>query len=350
MGAKSNKTTRECLNCGDIIGEENARHEGAVFCIYCEQEQYEQLREKNGTSLALYLACSRFDVPLHPLILPANFEDEKDKWLTYIELLEENGKFYIGDKVATFQDGETRLLRIFGKNFTEKDFAKYITYETDRLESLEGNERQRQEWGEDDLWNGLRMTTKIYDKLDRLYAQRTAEYRGQDLSEQVKATLRRVCKLMVAQDYLQSKGDAQAFDKIQKSVDSILASEQLRKKDEKPVENFRIDSQLVALERAGFVEGGKFLPFDKMRQAILGYTRRKGKYDYSIDVLDHTIEDIYNTMRANADLYISSELPESLAPNDEYDEFLESPTSEEDENARYAGLTKVQFTDKGGGK
>lgn len=347
--AKSNKEQNQCTKCGVELDESNARHANAQFCIYCEQEQYEQLREGNGTSLALYLACSRFDVPLHPLILPNDFEEETDKWIRYIELLEENDKFSVGDRLATFQDGETRLLRIFGKNFTETDFAKYVKHETERIESLEGTQQQREVWGEDELWANFPLTTKIYDKLDRLYSQRIAEYRGQNLSEQIKSTLRRVCKLMAAQDFLQSRGDAVAFDKIQKSIDSILASEQLRKKDEKPVENFRIDSQLVALERAGFVEDGKFLPFDKMRQAILSFTRRKGKYNHSIDVLDHTIEDIYNTMRANADLFIPSELPESLAPNDEFDEFLESPTEEETDNARYAGLTKVQFTDKGGG-
>ncbi len=338
-----------CYKCGVELTEKNGLY-NRPYCIDCQQEFYETLEQEHGIHLSLYFMALKIDLPLYPLLLPDNFNEEENKWISYIDLLDKNDKLFKEDgELATFFDGESNMLRIFGKDFTERDFSKFVRFEKEKIAKQQGTPHQREIWGTTDLWQGLHLTTKLYNELDKRYMQRVGRYKGITVDDQMEETLRRVCKLTVAQDFLQSNGDASGVDKLQKTINSIMEAEQLRKKDEKPQEVFTAGGLLEALENAGLVEDGAFKDLDSVQEALFKFATRKGKYDYSIDVVDQVINDIYKTMRTNADLFIESELPDSLKVNDIYGEFLEEETEQEKQVKKYAGLTKVAFTDKGEG-
>lgn len=342
MGAKKQSTQWRCHSCGTLLTEENSRYEGVPFCLECESRQYSDFEVNNGSHLALFFTCMKFDVPLLPLLVTNEFEKQKNKWIAYIEILNKANKLWKGDKPTTFNDGETNLFRIFGKNMSEKDFSTFCKLEKQRLESIQGTQRQREVWGERPLWQGLPLTTEIYNELDSAYERMASRYKGVAIDNLMEDNIRRVVKLRVVQDYVQSIGDAVGLDKVQKSIESILSSEQLRKRDEKPVEKLRIDDMVVALEAAGLMENGQLLTYDELVVALRDKFIKSKKYDYSLDVADQVILAQINAMKANADEPSLMGLPEEFTTEDAYGEFEPKETEQERENKRYIGVTKVQ--------
>lgn len=352
MSDKTITTDLICKSCGKKLTENNSyeRADGiSDFCIDCEEQLYNELAQINGYSLALFFMCIKFNVPLFPLLIPDDFAEENfiganGRWTWYNNTLFESEKNIKEDgSIVEFKDGETYLFRIFGRNLTATDFSQFCKYEKERLAKIAGTEKQRAMWGTRRLWQNLDMTNEIYQELDRRYETKMARYKGITMDEMLADTLKKICKLEVAQEYLQSIGDAGSFDKIQRSIDSILASEQLRKKDEKPVESLRLDAMVLALEKAGLMESGELLPYDELVKVLRDFTVKSKKYDYSLDVADQVILDVLNSMRANADEPLLTELEEKYAAVDEYGEFEPEETEREKENKKFAGLTKVQI-------
>lgn len=344
----NSKSVFTCRKCGVELTEDNCRGQEVICCIDCESNDFEELERENGTSLALYLACNRFDVPLFPLLihdekgnLKEEIENAENKWIAYNELLEESGAIYIDDRIATFQDGETYLLRLFGRGMTEKTFGTFVINERNKLSTMQGTKEQREFWGERPLYQNVPMTTEIYKELDKRYDSRMARLKGVSVDEQLIDTQKKLCKMLLAQDHLLSLGDVAAFDKLQKSIDSIQAAEQLRKKDEKPIEEMRLDSLVVALENKGLMENGELLNYDELVEALRDNLIKSKKYSYSLDVADQVLLDIINSMRDNADLMPLIDLPEEYHAEDEYGEFEPEETEQEKEAKRYLGLTNI---------
>ena len=358
----SSKIKYICVSCGAELTEENSRevsektteHGLAPFCMDCEAKYFRQFAAANGVHLGLFYTCLKFDVPCEPLLLPENFGDadfpkncgEKSRWHFYIRCLIDARKYQNEEGVRGFYHGVSDILRIFGRNFSEKDFAKYVLYERERMGNLQGTEQQRERWGTDDLWKDFNVNAAVYDELDRMYENRLASYKGQTITPQMEDTIIKVCKWNLVISHLFKNGEVKTAKDVQSMVDAVLAAEQMRKKDEKPMEAFRFDAQVKALEDMGLMEEGKLLTLDGVQKALFENFIQKKKYGYSVDVLDHVIEDIYNTMRANADLMIETELPEELEPKDFFGEFEENETEEEKANKRFAGLTKVEYKTK----
>lgn len=348
--AQINKAICRCRKCGVELIEDNCRSPEMLYCVDCESQTFEELEKQNGTCLAMYLSCARFDLPLYPMLLTdergklkKEIETADNKWFAYLELLEESGKMEINDRMATFQDGETYLLRIFGREMSEKTFGSFVINERKSLASKEGTQIQRETWGERPLYQNVPMTTEIYNELDKRYEARMARLKGISIDEQLVDTQRKLCKMLLAQDHLLSLGDVAAFEKLQKAIDSIQAAEQLRKKDEKPIEEMRLDSLVLALENAGLMEGGELLTFDELIDVLMERFPKSKKYNYSIDVAQQVLLDIINSMRANADLMQLVDMPEEYRLVDEHGEFEPEETEQEKEAKRYLGLTKVQF-------
>lgn len=350
----------KCKHCGVELTEENSyeRADGiSDFCVECEEEIYNQLVEQMGYSLALYLCCVKFNVPCEPMLIPDNFK-EKDfesgakRWSWYLDTLVNSDKFLAKDgNIRSFADGVTNIFRIFGKEMSEKDFSRYCQYERSQLEQLQGTAEQRQRWGTKDITKGLPMTTAIYNELDNAYKIKVSRYKGVTLDEVLESTLKRLVMLEMAQEYLRSIGDFAGFDKVQKSIDNISASEQLRRKDQKPVEELRIDALVTALENAGLMENGDLLTYDEVVEVLRDKFVKSKKYDYSLDVADQMMLDIINSMRYNADLAQIQDLPEEFAPIDEYGEFEPEETEREKEAKAFLGVTKVNVIKrKKGGK
>lgn len=351
---KNNGVTTEyaCHRCGVGLTPENSREVATEYsvtgishlCIDCEQKYFDELASVEGRSLALFHCCAAFNVPCKPIVLAdTDFESNEASWILYIDCLAEAGEDRKDDEVLTFFDGETDLLRVFGRNFTEKDLAAYIKNERAKLDRIAGTAEQRTRWGEREEGEAKEATEKRYAELDRLYAARASAYSGQTITPQMKITLIKVAKWDFEIDRLIQRGKYTDAKALQTMVDNVLSSEQMRKKDEKPVEGYELMSQVFTLERAGLMEDGKFLPIDKLQEVLFKRFIKGKKYDYSIDVCDAVIERVWSTMRANADAYMPDELPSDLDIEDKFDEFADEETDEEREHKRFTNTTNISF-------
>ena len=295
--------------------------------------------------MAIFLACGMFNLPCVPDIVPEDLCDvDGSPWRAYCDLLSEwDGMVKADGELCGFTDGECDIRRIFGRNVTEQDFGRYIAVEKERLARLPGTAAQRARWGTECMWKGLVMTSEVYDALDKQYETRASEFRGQTLSLQQKDAIIKVCKWNMVIDHLYKNGNVDAAQKIQKMVQVELESEQMRKKDEKPTEQLRMDALAVALESMGLMESGDFLDLDGMIEVMRDKFAKSRKYEYSLDAADQMIFDYVNNLRANADMALLSSLPEDLQIEDEYGEFQAEESEEEKKRKQYAGLVKVQF-------
>lgn len=338
------KTEYCCSICGTPLTDENSR-ENAYTCLDCENKRFKQLEEANGTSIALFLMCGMVNLPLEPMILPYKFaESEGDgKWERYCELLKEKGKLERHGKPRGFGDSVCDIREIFGSKMSYTDFSAYVEAQQELITEQEGTEEQREQWGTRPLWQNLDLTTDLYNELDRRFEAKISRYKGINIDEVLSDTLKKLCRLELVQEYLISIGDVTSFDKIQKSIDSIQAAEQLRKKDEKPIENFKIDAQIKALEDAGLVEEGKFFDFDTTRKKLLNLTKST-KYNYPLDMVDQMIFGIKNNMKANANALMSTELSPDLVFEDTNNEFEKEESKDYLEKSKFVGSVKVRPT------
>lgn len=341
-----------CELCGEEKDEEffyDRPHGLSRYCIECEQKLYDNLAEDQnvGAYMALFAACMSLNVPFWPMRLPkvADFLEIPDRWVFYNELIAdevhgENGL------VRGFRDGEMNILRLFGNSLSKRDVGEYLKVTQQHEAEKPGTREQRERWGDEPLCDGLAMTDKVYAELDRQYENWCGRYRGQTITPQLADSIVKICKWNLVTDYLVKTGEYVNASKIQKMVDDLMASEQMRKKDERPVETMRLDALVVALEKAGAMENDQFKTAPEIAQYFFERFFKKKKYNYSIDAADHMIFDYYNNARMNADLPPENTLPADLRLEDELGEFEPEPTDEEIKRARYAGLTTVAFEDE----
>lgn len=329
---------KTCCNiCGAELNSENTVGVSGT-CFSCQSDMFLKLEEANGTHMAIFLMCGMNNIPCEPTVIPKGLVEKKDidRWEAYLDALSDSGKWEDGENIRTFTDGVCDLRMIFGRELTEKDFAKYIEMEKDRLEHLPGTVEQRKMWGEDSNY-----TTEDYNELDRQYKNRLASFRGVTVTDQMDDTLHKISEWNLLISKFVKAGNIKAAKDLQSMVETALASEQMRKKDEKPVEELRIDALVDAMEKMGLMENGQFLTFEETKKALQDNFVKSKKYDYSVDVADQVIFLIYNAMMANADLPMLTDLPEDMQVVDEYGEFEEEETESEKENKRYANLTKI---------
>lgn len=340
-----------CLRCGKELTEGNARpytlnHTRlSAYCFPCEEKQFMQLCSVMGMHQALYVSCARFDVPCEPLALDGSdyfndeYEHKKSRWKQYILILHEKGLlFKKNGNTATFEDGVTDFRSIFGRKCQVEDFVKYCDYEKAKIQKMPGTAEQREKWGTSDGY-----TTEEYGRLDRMYENRTSAYRGQDLNDQQEYVIEEACKWQLIAERMRQCNQVKGATDALKAADTLLAAECLRKKDEKPVEQLRMDALVVALEDAGMMEDGKLVPYDKLIEIMRDTFVKSKKYDYSLDACDQMIYDYYNNIRMNADMQALASMPDDMRVEDEYGEFEPEETEEEKKRRKYAGLTKVSF-------
>ena len=336
-----------CQFCGEEKGEESFydRPTGlSCYCIACEQEIYDRLSERVGAYIGLFAACCSLNVPFFAEVLPpvTEFCDMEDRWVWYNDRISD--MIHAEDeRVLGFFDGETNILRIFGKNLTKADVAEYIKVTKQAESSKPGTKEQRERWGSEPLAKGLEPTTAIYNELDRQYDIWIGRYRGQTITPQLADSIIKICRWNMVAEYLIREGEYISAQKVQKMVDDLMASEQMRKKDEKPIEGMRLDALVMAFEKLGAMEQNQFKTFPEIVKIFWERFFKKKKYSYSIDAADHMIFDYYNNLRVNADQPVVSELPHDLKLEDDLGEFEEEATEEEQKRARYAGLTTVAF-------
>lgn len=356
MSKKRTSEIYRCHKCGEVLSEDNCRpcadsQSGLSFmCISCESEMFNRLAKTEGRFIALFHTCAALDIPVKPIVLDGiDFESVDEPFMTYINALSESGQDIKRGKVLGFSDGVTSLSNLFGNDLSHKDFAERIRREKEKIAKQVGTEEQRERWGELPIYKGLALDEKLYNELDRLLDIRISAYKGQDITPQQMATLIKVAKNDAIYDHLMRTGLAKLATDIQKSTSQLLADENMRPKDKKPVEELRLDALVLALEEAGLMENGDLLTYDELIEVMRDKFVKSKKYNQSLDVADQMILDVINSMRANADLPYIQDLPEEFAPVDEYGEFEPEETEREKENKRFLGITQVNIvkSDKG---
>jgi len=339
---------RECLYCGkekniEQFGERP--HGTAAVCMECEQEVYDRIAKESGATLALFATCAAFDVPFFPDALPepSEFSEMQDRWKWYNQEIAE--RIYDEDRILGFLDGETNVLRLFARKVGRVDTSTYIASiaaQKAAEDANPGTKEQRQRWGTGSIYPNIPTTADLYRDLDRRYELYMTRYRGTN-DPQLEQNVITVCKWDVIMQHLTQNGNLAEAKNVQSMKDTLMSSEQMRKKDEKPVEGMRMDALVVAMENAGLMEDKKLLSFPDLVRVFWERFFKSKKYDYSVDAADHMLYDIWNTMRQDADQSIDTVLPGSLELKDELGEFEPEKTENEKRVEAYAKLTPVMF-------
>lgn len=278
--------------------------------------RFKKIEKALGASAAYFYTCIIGDIPYVEAALPE--EGEPDGWNAYIANL------------SRFMDWEAEK-----KGFLDgtTDISSVLKNSTDQMEKWMNT------WGE-----GL--SVQDYQRLDSLfdtYAARLQRAGGMDAQQE--DTLRVCSRMRFEADKALSAGGKDNIDiaaKLNKMIQDNLSAENLRKKDEKPVEDLRIDTIVDKLEKAGFLRKGKILSLPELQKQLLIRLGALGgnpshKYPYTLDAADQMIHIIINTMRANdgmpemTEFTDNTRLDENVAP-----EFAESPN--EDELKAYEAL------------
>ena len=355
MATTKKKTELHCHACNAPLDDSNCRrvpsdfsYSGySAYCVDCEAAFFDRLASIEGRSIALFHTCAALNIPLKPIVLDGiDFENCDEPFRTYINALSESGQDMKRGKVLGFESGCTALQEVFGRELSHKDFTAYIDRERTRISKHFGTNSQREKWGELPIYKGLTMTNEIYDELDRQFSNRLESLKGITITPQVENTLLLVCKNSVIYDFLMRQGLVKPALDVQKSIDLALSSEQLRKKDEKPIANFTPDAWITALEKAGVMKDGQFMPLHEIEEAVIKMMKGRG-YDQTLDAAHQLELNIVNNARRNADQQTIFELPEDMKVSDELGEFASEESEDEREAKRAGGLTTVRFENEG---
>lgn len=339
---------RVCQYCGKEkeIEQFYERPRGTShICAECEQAVYERISKESGATLALFVCCAAFDVPFLPDVVPepSAFSEMSDRWEWYNTEIAE--RIIEDERVLGFFDGETNVLRIFSRRLGRMDTSTYIASIASQKiaeDANPGTKEQRQKWGTGSIYPDIPVSDELYRDLDRRYDLYMTRYKGINDPQLVQNVIT-VCKWDVIMQHLTQVGNLAEAKNVQSMKDVLMSSEQMRKKDEKPVEGMRMDALVVAMENAGLMEEKKFLSFPELTRVFWERFFKQKKYDYSVDAADHMIYDIWNNARINADQSVDAVLPEGLELHDDLEEFETEPTDEEKRRAAYAKLTPVMF-------
>lgn len=220
---------------------------------------------------------------------------------------------------------------------TEKANTDYEA-EVERVETGKkpGTARQRARWGSGGTKNPY--TDDDYDELDRIFKALSSDLISSGgLTTKQDFILQNCAKWTLE---MQKATENRAFDQAKRLNDLIqsnLSSENLRKKDAKPVEDVRIDSIVDKLEKVGLLKDGKQCSPDKMFEILFG---RPPKYAYTKDAAEKVLLSIINRTRSNDGLPEFAVLPEEDRIEDELGEFAKEPNAAEKEAYAKLGLIR----------
>lgn len=279
-------------------------------------ERYQDLAGVIGGDLALYCLCATLN-------LPVMVDQPVKDWESYLKILAKE------KEKNRFLDGITDIdeLLVAGQSPMEQWESKWGT----------GDEKKP-------------YTESDYKRMDEIFYTLASGVMNAGMMDEKKEYVFKTCaRLSLLQEKCIAKGDSESItmaSKLDKMIQDNLASEQLRGKDEKPVENLKIDSVVVALENSGLYKDGKILPLPELQEQLL---RRLGalggkpshKYKYTLDAADQMLFVIANTMYANDDLPEISELPDNMRLDKNVEsEFEMVPDETEQYNYEKMGLLR----------
>lgn len=214
---------------------------------------------------------------------------------------------------------------------------------TDFRVAEESEKTKEQRWQE--TWGfgaeSSKYTSNDYIRLDELfksYSSRLVSAGGYDKFQE--DTLRHCCRLALERDKCVSKGGKENVDmaaKLDKMIQDNLGSENLRKKDAKPVEEARLDNIVDAMQKK--YGCGKDMTVEQCKEVIAKWMTSH-RYPVTKDAAEHIIECIINSTRRNNDEPELTELPKSMRIPAKNDEFEAAPSKDEQEVYKYLGLER----------
>lgn len=326
-----NDRAQYCVMCGTELNEfsgvfgSEQRHKNQKFipfCRKCQQEYFDMLAKETTPHLAMFYCCIAFDVPFVFKRLPC-LDDEAEPWIAYLNNLRRSAEDRHGKSILGFVDGESDVLQIFGENLTNGTFSKMVSAERALKERKRGSKRQKEDWGEMDGF-----TQEQYDELDRLYKVQSKPFEATGIDELLEYNLREICKNLLRYSMANAQGKAKDAKQFLDQAETIKASNLMRKRDEKPIEELKVDTIVDKLEKKGFMKNGKLLTLSELLKMI---PNMRPQFPHSLDAADQMMLCIENTMRRNAGMGTVSELSESMMIDALPGEFLEdAPEWEKD--------------------
>lgn len=295
-----------------------------------QQRRYNELEQETSTDLAYFYCCIAFDVPFAPEAVPK--DEGGDRWVQYLknlarmpQYLDRKGKY------LSFLAGRTNVLEIFGASLDVGRFREALE------DGKPGTREQRETWGVGP--KKYPYTAEDYDELDRTYKILSSDLeKAGGVSVKQEFVLRRCSTRTLEMKRLEDAGRLDSAKKLQEMIQKDLESEQLRKKDAKPVEDFRLDSLADALEKAGLMREGKWCPPDEAFEIFFG---RPPAYPYTRDAADQMILINENRMRNNDGLPELGILPDEMRLVDELGEFAQEQSPREVTAYEKLGLVKM---------
>lgn len=266
--------------------------------------RYINLTNLIGEDMARYCLCAATNMAYNPDLDCVSWED-------YVE--------QIGDK--KFRDGVISWQRHDG-----------IT-DTQMLE-------WRKVWGVGDTSRPY--SVEDYQKLDQTfetYSSRLEKSGGMDALQE--DTLRSCSRMRLEADKALLKGgkdNVAVASTINKMIQEQLASEQLRKRDEKPIGVAKLDGIVDALAKK--YGSGSELTYDQAIK-ICSQWLVSHKYPHTMDAAEHMLLAIINTTRTNNDMPTLPELPEEAKlPESMMSEFEDAPSEAEKEVYEYLSIKR----------
>ena len=281
-----------------------------------EEKRFLELVELVGKQQALFCCCAIYDVPYDD-------EIEAETWEEYNRHLLKKK-----DEGDTLKDGIPDFLSVVRKVETDED--KWMA-----------------EWGIGD--EDKPYSNDDYIRLDELYNTYTSRLRGAGgMDEWQEDTLRTCSKMRLTADKALAKGDKdsiQIASTLNKMIQENLSSEQLRKKDAKPIEQARIDGIVEALARK--TGCGIDLSLEKAVEVCSKWLMSH-HYPITRDAADHMLLAIINCTRTNNDTPELDELPENMKFDKRYSTmFADEPNEAEEEAFEYLNLPRESKRPKG---
>lgn len=273
-----------------------------------QQRRMDILSNTLGAGTALFVLCAALDVPYAA-------EYATDDWDEYLSALEQDGEW----DGKGFLDGETDISIVRKDGMTERE----------RWETTWGAGSEKRPYSDEDY--------RRLDELFRAYSYRLQRSGGMDAQQE--DTLRVCCRMRLEADKAIALGTKDGIDiaaKLNKMIQDNLSAENLRKKDEKPIDDIRIDGIADALQKKYGISAS--MSRDEVVEICCKWLMEH-KYPYTLDAANQMLLAIINTTRRNNDEAELEELPDKYRIKDVYREFAQSPNETEQEVYRYLGLT-----------
>lgn len=195
-------------------------------------------------------------------------------------------------------------------------------------------------WGIGDKSNPY--TVEDYQKLDQTfetYSSRLEKSGGMDALQE--DTLRSCSRMRLEADKAMVKGGKDNIaiaSTLNKMIQEQLASEQLRKRDEKPIGIAKLDGIVEALARKYGV--GAELNYEQVTK-ICSQWLVSHKYPHTLDAAEWMMKAIINTTRTNNDMPVLDDLPaEAEFPVSMGSEFEDNQNETEKETYEYLNIQR----------